>query len=320
MMTDPLTWVADDRFRVRGTEFVIAFGSGSTADRFLIRKRRELVQDYVDVLLAHRGANVVELGIAQGGSAALFALVGEPRKLIALELSDQPVVALAELVERHDLADTVRPYYGVDQGDRARVAAIVAAELGDEPLDLVIDDASHLLEPTRASFEVLFPRLRPGGLFLIEDWSWQHKLASGFRQVAGDPSDPKHDEVRRRIAEELRQPDSPARAALRRRLALVADDPTSPEYAALQAGAAAAMATPGWEPPPAPPAGSGSGDRPLTRLVVELLLARASSGEVVAEIEVGPWWVSVRRGPAHIDPATFRVADLARDHFGLLVP
>ena len=41
-------------------------------------------------------------------------------------------------------------------------------------LDLVIDDASHLLPETTASFNVLFPRLRAGGLFVIEDWSWQH--------------------------------------------------------------------------------------------------------------------------------------------------
>jgi hypothetical protein len=41
-------------------------------------------------------------------------------------------------------------------------------------LDLVIDDASHLYEPTRASFECLFPLLPPGGLYIIEDWAWAH--------------------------------------------------------------------------------------------------------------------------------------------------
>jgi hypothetical protein len=38
----------------------------------------------------------------------------------------------------------------------------------------VIDDASHIYEPTRASFETLFPYLRPGGLYIIEDWQWSY--------------------------------------------------------------------------------------------------------------------------------------------------
>ncbi len=72
------------------------------------------------------------------------------------------------------LGDVVHAHFGVDQGDRSRLARIVADEFGTAPLDLVIDDASHLLDPTIASFNLLFSRLRPGGLFVIEDWSWQH--------------------------------------------------------------------------------------------------------------------------------------------------
>ena len=45
--------------------------------------------------------------------------------------------------------------------DRERaLGTIVAEEFGDERLDLVVDDASHSLEPTRTSSETLFPRLR----------------------------------------------------------------------------------------------------------------------------------------------------------------
>ena len=40
------------------------------------------------------------------------------------------------------------------------------------PPDLIIDDASHLYSETKTSFETLFPQLRPGGLYIIEDWSW----------------------------------------------------------------------------------------------------------------------------------------------------
>lgn len=44
----------------------------------------------------------------------------------------------------------------------------------DGNLDLIIDDASHMYEFTKRSFETLFPLLRPGGYFIIEDWAWEH--------------------------------------------------------------------------------------------------------------------------------------------------
>ena len=49
-------------------------------------------------------------------------------------------------------------------------------DLADE-LDLVVDDASHTYEETRSSFEFLFPLLSPGGIYVIEDWSWAHHSA-----------------------------------------------------------------------------------------------------------------------------------------------
>ena len=41
-------------------------------------------------------------------------------------------------------------------------------------LDLVMDDASHLYGPTLASFQILFPLLSVGGLYIIEDWAWEY--------------------------------------------------------------------------------------------------------------------------------------------------
>ena len=54
---------------------------------------------------------------------------------------------------------------------------ILDHEFVDESIDLVIDDASHLYVETKASFEELFPRLRPGGLFIIEDWASGHTMS-----------------------------------------------------------------------------------------------------------------------------------------------
>jgi hypothetical protein len=97
---------------------------------------------------------------------------------------------LDQFIDERGLGQVVRPYYGVDQGDKDRVDAIVSDEFGDEPVDLVIDDASHRFGPTLASFETIFPRLRPGGAYIIEDWRGQHELAAALeRRLAAGESD-----------------------------------------------------------------------------------------------------------------------------------
>jgi hypothetical protein len=60
---------------------------------------------------------------------------------------------------------------GTDQTDATKLHSIVREDL-EGHLDLVIDDASHLYAQTKRSFELLFPLLRTGGLYIIEDWSW----------------------------------------------------------------------------------------------------------------------------------------------------
>ena len=59
--------------------------------------------------------------------------------------------------------------------------------------------------------------------------------------------------------------------------------------------------------------------RPLLDLAVELILARARGAEdAIAEVVVNRYWLMVRRGPAALDGTTFRLADVAHDHFGYL--
>jgi len=67
---------------------------------------------------------------------------------------------------------------GVDKYDRdihIDGVEIVIAEQDDRSIarlgsfDVIVDDASHLSSKTIRSFHHLFPRLRPGGLYVIED-------------------------------------------------------------------------------------------------------------------------------------------------------
>ena len=171
-----IEWIDDARLRVGDTRFLLAawFDMKGSAERLLLCKTRAMVETYEDLVSRLRPRNIVELGIFRGGSTAFLAAAAKPDKLVAVEFEEQPCEPLEGFITAHDLEDVLKPYYGVDQADRPRVEAILDAEFGSSPLDLVVDDASHYLPETRASFNLLFPRLRPGGVYVIEDWQWAH--------------------------------------------------------------------------------------------------------------------------------------------------
>jgi predicted O-methyltransferase YrrM len=169
-----LVKLAENRWQVDSVEFVYSFSNESAFGCFSLRKPPALVNQVAELCYSHQGETIVELGIAAGGSTAFLALMTQPRKLVACELAPTPVAALAELIERRNLGDIVRPHYGIDQANKGMLARVLDDELGNKSIDLVIDDASHIYEATLASFEVIFPRLKEGGLYIIEDWAADH--------------------------------------------------------------------------------------------------------------------------------------------------
>jgi Methyltransferase domain len=177
-----IEWRADDAFRVEDVSFRIAdAGQSAPSGRdFVLVKTRDMVERYERLIDCLRPSNVLELGIYEGGSAAFLALRGRPTKLVALDIKTEPSTGLEQFITGRGLQDRVRTHYSFDQADDARLGRLMGDEFGVAPIDLVIDDASHSLEPTRASFNTLFPRVRPGGVFVIEDWSKVHKLDAAF--------------------------------------------------------------------------------------------------------------------------------------------
>lgn len=119
-------------------------------------------------------ANLFELGIWDGGSVAFWSEIFRPRKHVAIDRADrEDSPYFGRYKETHGREASISTYWRADQADKRRLQEIVEQEF-DGPLDLVIDDCSHLYAPTRASFEALFPLVRPGGLYVIEDWAWSH--------------------------------------------------------------------------------------------------------------------------------------------------
>lgn len=159
---------------IDGIEFDFDFSAAaanreSTPNRFILPKTSEMVSAYRELGQRASIQSVVDLGIFKGGSAVLFHLLFRPRKLLAVDISTKRVAALDAYIQEHGAAESLKAYYGVDQADTPRLQSLI-----EEPPDLVVDDASHALAPTRVSFNALFPYVRPGGFYVIEDWGWAH--------------------------------------------------------------------------------------------------------------------------------------------------
>lgn len=190
----PVDWVSETKFVVDGLEFggdLSSYTELTTPDRVVILKDSRLLRQYLDFFAAHDIKNMFELGIWQGGSPLFYSLATDARKVVALDIKNPGPPALAEIAQRHRIADKLRLHFGVSQSDRAAVTAIMDEEFGDEPLDLVIDDASHEYGLSRESFEIVFPRLRTGGLYVIEDWQWAHIDSPAYQSgghFAGKPA------------------------------------------------------------------------------------------------------------------------------------
>jgi Methyltransferase domain len=189
-MAGTLTWKSDERCVVGCVTFQIPPLGILESEQpsiqmagadFLLLKPRALIDRYVELIGELRPERIFELGILEGGSTALLWELAEPRALVAV---DQPPgsPALRDFVSRRGPGEVMRIHTDVDQADRSRLAKIADEAFGDAPLDLVVDDCSHLYEPTRASFNELFPRLRSGGLYTIEDWDWarEERVAEVF--------------------------------------------------------------------------------------------------------------------------------------------
>jgi predicted O-methyltransferase YrrM len=268
------TFIDDRHLRVGDDDFFCDYqwnGDEPVPSGFLgVQKERFQVERYLTLATKITPRVVVELGIRRGGGSALLHAVYEPELLIGIELASESAADLSSYIAKHHLEEIVKPYYGVDQADRLSVIKIMTNELRGRSIDLVVDDASHLLGPTRQSFEMIFPLVRPGGLYIIEDWNWDHIIADGVAVVIADASHPMHDEAMRTIEEK-------------------------------HAGRAIPLHDPR-----------------LVRLGLELVLARAGTHDVIREITVMNNWLVVTRGDDAIDPSSFRLANLAKDHFNNL--
>lgn len=73
-------------------------------------------------------------------------------------------------------------------GDQSDAAGLRRIAEGIGPLDIVIDDGSHVSDHVLASFAALFPLLAPGGLYVIEDLQTSYWPGWNGGRAPADPA------------------------------------------------------------------------------------------------------------------------------------
>jgi len=126
------------------------------------------IDEYEGLLAPYRErCSFMEIGLAQGLSIAMWdEYFGKECLLTGADIS--------LVFDRSPF-----PRWNFVQEDATKPAFLAA--LGDTQFDVVIDDASHMTGDQLATWNLLRPRMRPGGLYIIEDILWLDKSREEFK-------------------------------------------------------------------------------------------------------------------------------------------
>ena len=153
---------------------LLDFYSGNTGP--IVQKWHHYIPLYDRYFAPYRNRPIrfLEIGVSEGGSLQMW------RKYFGAEAIIFGIDINPDCARFDGQAGQVR--IG-SQADRAFLENVVA-EMGG--VDVVLDDGSHQMEHIRASLEVLFPQVNPGGIYMVEDlhcayWS---RFGGGLRAEA----------------------------------------------------------------------------------------------------------------------------------------
>lgn len=112
----------------------------------------ELLKPYHD-----KDIKLLEIGIFHGGSLRLFSELLPKASITGVDILDRP----------DGLPDSIKTMV-IDQNDSEKLLQL-------PNYDIVIDDGSHMTKETKNCFDILWPRLKFGGIYVIEDWAVGYK-------------------------------------------------------------------------------------------------------------------------------------------------
>jgi hypothetical protein len=104
---------------------------------------------------------LLEVGVHKGGSTRALASYFRRGTIVAIDIQDYGL-------DWSGFPNIV--FARCDQRSKEQLDQVCAAHAPDG-IDIVIDDASHYGAWSLATHKILYPKLKPGGLYAVEDWA-----------------------------------------------------------------------------------------------------------------------------------------------------
>lgn len=120
------------------------FGDKGTAHSY--------IDYYADALESYRNTSntVIEIGVCYGHSLRMWREYFTQATIVGVDIKDNSVNC---------------PGCEIKIADATKISTFSAYN----NIDVVIDDGSHMIEHQLATFSILWPKLNPGGIYIIED-------------------------------------------------------------------------------------------------------------------------------------------------------
>ena len=162
------------KFQIQGVNFKFTtdyFSKTSLEEVILLKPKHDL--DYYSSLIPRdRDVWIFEIGVFEAGSALALAAMHPNVHVIGIDFTNKP--HLDDVIKSLGFEDRVKIFHSVDQKDESKILEIFSKSLKNNLIDLVIDDGSHMYVETKESFEFVFPFVKEGGYYVIENWNWAH--------------------------------------------------------------------------------------------------------------------------------------------------
>jgi len=147
------------------------------SDGFFTDKEPFYLDNYEEYFNNLRGKKIslLEIGIGNGGSLLMWAKYFKDALIYGIDMKKALPQAFKEYVNSKGYSSSIKTVLGFEiPGDNIPLVArqhLFHEMLGNIMFDVILDDGAHTYTHTKGAFEVLFfDYLKPGGLYIIEDW------------------------------------------------------------------------------------------------------------------------------------------------------